>query len=176
MGLTLIRHPRVVAPGLCYGRHDPPLAPGWGADVRRLAHELDLGPARPPAIVSSPAERALTLAEGLADALTLPLSTDPRLQELDFGAWEGRCWQDIPRTESDPWAEDPETLAPPGGESFNALKQRVAAALADAEGAVVVTHAGPIRAAWILSGAETFATAFARSVPYTTALPCGDLR
>lgn len=172
MGVILVRHPRVNAPGLCYGRFDPPLAPGWQAEARRLSRALP-GVRR---VVSSSATRAQMLAKTLAEQLSCPLATDARLQELNFGTWEGRLWDDIPRAESDPWAEDPESRAPPGGESFADLTRRVKSALLPlADGTLVVTHAGPIRAAWVLGGEESFASAFARPVPYVTALPCPKL-
>lgn len=66
---------------------------------------------------------------------------------MDFGAWEGRPWEAIPRAEIDAWAADVAGYAPPGGESPRALQQRAlefVAGLAVAE-AVIVTHAGVIR-------------------------------
>jgi alpha-ribazole phosphatase len=75
--------------------------------------------------------------------------------ELSFGAWEGRHWDHIPRSESDPWADDVVHRSPPGGETVTQLRQRVARAMADLaplsmsmeQVVVVVTHAGPIRVA-----------------------------
>lgn len=164
MGLILLRHPRVDAPGLCYGRFDPPLAPGHEDAVVRAALQC------PPAerLLTSPAPRCQGLAAELGAALGLSPEPDPRLQELDFGAWEGRAWAELPRVETDPWAEDPEHRAPPGGETFAQLRARVRAALAGHTRTVVVTHAGPIRAARILAGEQDFATAFATPVPYAT--------
>jgi alpha-ribazole phosphatase len=165
----LLRHPpTAAAPGLCYGRHDPGLAPGWEAAIDALAAEL------PPLarVVTSPAARCRAPAERLAAALGLAAEAEPGLQELDFGAWEGRLWSEIPRAESDPWAESPRDRAPPEGESFAALDARVAAALAGiADGggaALIVTHAGPIRATLMRARGESFETAFARPVPYAT--------
>lgn len=164
--LRVMRHPRTAAtPGLCFGRHDPALAPGWEARIDGLAPGL-AGLSR---LVSSPSARCLRPARRLAAALGAALDVDPRLQELDFGAWEGRPWAGIPRAESDPWAEDPVRRAPPGGESFEALAARVAAAVAEAPpGALLVTHAGPIRAIWMARRGIDFAAAFARTVPYAT--------
>ena len=66
---------------------------------------------------------------------------------MNFGAWEGRRWDDIPRYELDAWAADVEGYAPPGGESPRQMRQRVVdflATLAVPE-ALVVTHAGVMR-------------------------------
>lgn len=101
----------------------------------------------------------------------MPLHFDPRLLELDFGAWEGRPWDAIPRSESDPWAVDPVNRAPPGGEPFATLHARVAAVLATVlAGAVLVCHAGPIRAGRMILAGESFDAAFARPVPYAEPL------
>ncbi|MDF2233888.1 histidine phosphatase family protein [Albimonas sp. CAU 1670] len=167
--LLVMRHPRTAAaPGLCYGRHDPGLAPGWEARIDALAPGLR-APSGPACIVTSPAPRCLKPARRLAAALSLPLAEDPRLRELDFGAWEGRPWSEIPRDESDPWAEDPRRRAPPGGETFEALADRTARALAEAPpGALLLCHAGPIRAILMALRGLSFDQAFARPVPYAT--------
>ncbi|MCA0176610.1 MAG: histidine phosphatase family protein [Proteobacteria bacterium] len=151
MGLTLIRHTRVaVAEGLCYGRTDVPLAwppePAFAAVAATVRQPVA-------AVVSSPAVRALALAQHLATRWQVPLTQDVRWQELDFGAWEGQRWAAIDRTASDFWCADVERRSPPGGESRAALRTRVQAALAAlharCRGAhlVVVCHAGPIRVA-----------------------------
>lgn len=159
-----LRHPRpAAAPGLCYGRLD--LAPGPDAAAEIAAALAATPPAA--AVVSSPARRARALADALAARDGLAVTVDARWQELDFGAWEGRPWTAIDRAESDPWAEDPVHRAPPGGERFADLAARVAAACAAlAPGAVVVTHAGPIRALRMALGSVSFQAAFAEAVPY----------
>ena len=168
MGLILLRHPSTDAKGLCYGRTEVPLSAEAPAEILR-ALETTPPPRR---VISSPARRCLELARELAGLHGLPLETDPRLLELDFGAWEGRPWSKIPRHESDPWAEDPLRRAPPGGESFSALSARVTAIARAADGATLVTHAGPIRALRIASGEVDFAAAFAAPVPFATPLAC----
>ena len=139
MILHLIRHPRpLVAPGICYGRLD--VAAADVVDVAgRLSAEL---PAGLP-LWSSPLRRCRELAEGLH---AQPIF-DERLREMNFGAWEGQAWDDIPRAELDAWAADVAGYAPPGGESPFALQRRAldfVAGLSVAE-AVIVTHAGVIR-------------------------------
>ncbi len=171
MSLVFLRHPRPkVAPGTCYGRTDLDEGPTASAEI---AAALKLTPGLG-AVVASPARRCRRLAERLADRDGVALALDPRLWELDFGAWEGRAWAEIPRGESDPWAEDPWHRAPPGGERGADLHARVSAVLADlAPGTAVVAHAGTIRAARMLLAGESFADAFARPVPYATPLEIG---
>jgi alpha-ribazole phosphatase len=139
MILHLIRHPRpLVAAGICYGRLDIP-AENASAEAARLRREL---PLELP-VWSSPLLRCRALA---AELHPLP-RIDDRLAELDFGAWEGRPWDTIPRAELDAWAADVGGYAPPGGESPGDLQRRALAWVAglDVPEAIVVTHAGVIR-------------------------------
>ena len=165
MDLILLRHTRVAAPpGTCYGQWDVPLwlppEPSFADVARRLAALCaQLGPVQ--RLISSPLQRATELADSLALALGCRWAPDPRWMELNFGAWEGRPWHDIPRAQSDAWAADYHHLSPPGGETHAALVARVMAAAHDAvQGdpqralspapgpCVVVTHAGPMRCLW----------------------------
>jgi alpha-ribazole phosphatase len=148
--VILLRHTRPVgAEGLCYGRLD--LLPGadLAAEVARLNDSLP----EVARIVASPLTRCRLLGEGLARARGLALALEPRLVEMDFGAWEGRPWADVPRAELDAWAADLLHARPHGGESVAQLAARVEAALADLGArpgrALVVTHAGVIKAALV---------------------------
>jgi alpha-ribazole phosphatase len=104
-------------------------------------------------LVSSPLQRCQKLAEALSDTLCdhlrWPLTTEDRLQEIYFGDWEGKAWNDIPRHEIDAWAADVAAYVPPGGESVRQLRERVLSWLneieASTESCIVVTHAGVIR-------------------------------
>lgn len=146
MNAVLIRHTHVIAPGgVCFGRTDVPLADTFASDAAMVRARL---PWVPSAVWSSPAQRCLALAECLApDAVRI----DPRLQELNFGAWEGRRWDEFRDAESEAWALDPWNRRPPGGETAEELWARVGAVRADvlacAEARLaIVTHAGVIRA------------------------------
>lgn len=149
MQLYLIRHPAPrVAPGVCYGRSDLPLAEPAAVAAGRLRGEL---PAGLP-VVSSPARRCLELAQALHAGEPTGGSgwvrRDPRLWEVDFGDWEGQAWDAIDRAALDAWAADPFGFAPPGGESPAAMAARVVAfadSLDRARDLVVVGHHGPLR-------------------------------
>lgn len=150
MEVYLIRHTAVQAPGLCYGYHDVPLADTFSAEVAQLQAKLSPAPAAGYQVFSSPALRCRLLAETLTPNVIL----DERLRELHFGTWENRLWNDLPPAETAPWMADYITQAPPQGETFVALQQRVATFFAElaAEAPrvesplLVVTHGGPIRA------------------------------
>lgn len=152
MHLYLIRHTPVgVASDLCYGRADVPLhadAAAHIADVcARAAHRL----LHVETIVCSTARRCQHLGEALAAEHGVPLELDPRLREFDFGHWEKRSWNDLPREELDRWAADVAGWRPPGGENLEAVRARAGAALdalyeRGADHVAVVAHAGVIRA------------------------------
>lgn len=162
--MIFLRHPRpAVASGVCYGRTDLALGPESAADISAALAATPLVVR----VIASPARRCRALAEGLAARDGVKLTFDPRLWEMDFGAWEGRAWDQIDRAESDPWSADPWMLAPPGGETFAELHARVAVALADAAlGTALICHAGPIRAARMILTGASFATVFSDPVPY----------
>ncbi len=146
MNAVLIRHTRIVAPpGVCYGRSDVPLADTFPEEARSVRERLPWVPAE---VWTSPALRCRALAERLGAAR---VGIDLRLQELNFGAWEGRCWQDFRGPESEAWANDPWNQRPPSGETTAELWARVrelrAEMLAgDADRIALITHAGVIRA------------------------------
>lgn len=162
--MIFVRHPRVDAGGICYGRHDPPLGSSAVAEIAALAGRLG----RRETVWSSPAARCRALAEAVAEGAP---RIDPRLTELDFGAWEGAAWAAIPREDLDEWAGDPWHRSPPGGETFAAMHARVGTVLREIpRDAVVVTHAGVIRAAEMILTGATFDAVFARPVPYAEAI------
>jgi alpha-ribazole phosphatase len=142
MEITLIRHPpALIPPGVCYGRLDVPLHPDAAGALARIVAEVgEVG-----SVFTSPARRCRAVAGMLPGTVT----EDARLLELDFGRWEGMAWDNVPRAELDAWARDPETFAPPGGESGAALLARVAAFHAELRlrraDCAVVAHGGPLK-------------------------------
>ena len=143
MQLYLIRHPTPqVATGICYGRTDLALAEDASAAAARIRPQL---PPQAP-VFTSPLQRC----RQLADALHPTPRHDPRLQEMNFGAWEMRPWNQIQREALDGWAADPLGYAPPEGESVGQLQERVRDFVRELkdEGvgrAVLVTHAGILK-------------------------------
>jgi alpha-ribazole phosphatase len=167
MRLILVRHPKPLCePGLCYGR----------LDLECVADALDTaalrlgGLAEGCRIVTSPARRARDLSAMLGPDVTV----DGRLQELDFGDWEGRRWQDLGREPVEAWQRALPDAAPPGGETLSAMAARCAAWLAslDRRGPPVlaITHAGPIRVIRALLGGEPLLTYFSVSIPFAEPL------
>ena len=140
MQVFLIRHPRpLIEAGLCYGRLDVDCE-----DPQPVAARIRTKLPEGTPVISSPLRRAWRLAE----ALDPQAGIDARLNEIDFGEWEGKPWNDIERTALDAWAADVLNFVPPGGESVAGLKQRALdfASSLDSPRVALVTHAGIIRA------------------------------
>jgi alpha-ribazole phosphatase len=156
MKLWLARHAQpLVAPGICYGQLDLAADAAATADcARRLALELPAGIR----VSASPLQRCAQLAQALlALRPDLLCHTDARLQEMDFGRWEGRAWQDIAPAELAAWTDDFAHYPAGGtGESVSAFMARVSAAFdalgtAPENATLWITHAGVIRAAGLLA-------------------------
>jgi alpha-ribazole phosphatase len=139
------RHPQpLAAAGRCIGRTDVAVDP---RKARRLARRIDRF-ARRHALVRVVATSPLARCASVGRALRRRGWThvvDAPLLELDFGAWEGRPWSDIPRAEIDAWVADFAAYRPGGGESLRELLDRAAAWTGERVG-VVVGHAGWINA------------------------------
>jgi alpha-ribazole phosphatase len=146
--LYLIRHTTPhIAPGVCYGQLDIGVADSFVEEANGVLRWL------PPVelIITSPLQRTRQLAEHLAQARHCELHSDARLMEKHFGAWEGKAWDDIARSEIDAWAADISGHAPPGGESAQQLMRRVQTCLRDVtqlpqQNIALVAHGGSIRA------------------------------
>ncbi|GBR16542.1 phosphoglycerate mutase [Gluconobacter frateurii] len=146
--VLLSRHPQVEsAEGVCYGRQNMTLKAGWepiASGLLTLAKGIGCS-----IVYTSPSMRCLAVARKLAEHSSLPVSQDERLQELNFGQWEGMTWADVPREALDSWAADPEGFSPPGGESGTNLRERVQSFWEDliraARPALVISHGGPLR-------------------------------
>ncbi len=84
--------------------------------------------ARIQAIYSSDLLRAHTTAQAVADKWRLPIHSEPRLREVNLGAWEGLQLSEIQARYAANWAErqrDPLYSRPIEGESIYDVAQRV---------------------------------------------------
>jgi broad specificity phosphatase PhoE len=105
------------------------------------------------AIVASPLQRTVRTAEEVAAVTGVPVLTDEGFRETDFGAWDGLTFAEVRErwpSELTTWLADP-SVAPPDGESFTQVSERVTAALHRilAERAhqtvLIVSHVTPIK-------------------------------
>ncbi|MPY79157.1 MAG: bifunctional RNase H/acid phosphatase [Actinophytocola sp.] len=109
--------------------------------------------AGPLPVVASPLSRAVDTAREVATLLGSEVRTHTGLTETDFGEWEGLTFAEASRRDPDvhrAWLGDT-SVAPPGGESFDAVHQRVRRArdniISEYGGGdvVVVSHVTPIK-------------------------------
>lgn len=105
------------------------------------------------AIVSSPLKRCQETAQVVAARLGLDVRVDAGLRETDFGAWEGLTFGEVRERqpeELNAWLASPDA-APPGGESFASVADRVSetrdrlAAEYAGRTVLLVTHVTPIK-------------------------------
>jgi broad specificity phosphatase PhoE len=153
--LILIRHadPAEEARGRCYGTTDVALSPRGERRARHLAVMLRRMPID--AVYTSPSRRAVDTARLLAAAHDLTPMEFVDLREIDFGACEGRTYDEIAAEEPALfriWMLTPTRVRFPGGESYGELRRRVLASVADlrrrhqAGTFAVVSHGGVVRA------------------------------
>lgn len=148
--LELLRHGETELGGGLRGSLDDALtATGW-AQLRTAVADGS----RWDRLISSPLQRCARFAEELAAQQGVPLSLEPDLQELHFGAWEGCSTADLMQTSADElgrfWS-DPYAFTPPEGEPLLAFEARVLSALQRlqvrhaGERLLLVTHGGVMR-------------------------------
>lgn len=148
------RHPAPKgAAGRCIGaRTDLPVD---RRKAKRLAHRIRAIARReglPRVVATSPLARCCDVGRWLR-RFGFRHVVDARLSELDFGRWDGRCWEAIDAAEIAAWSADLVGHAPGGGESVRALLSRVQAVHARAPAALLVTHGGWLSAAvWLALG------------------------
>lgn len=151
--IILVRHGSTeAAAGMCIGQLDTPLsAVGRSAVVaarKRWSGEF------PKRLFCSDLQRAGDTAALLIGNKDIEPLADPRLREINLGAWQGRQWDDIHRSEPEQlarWGEDWLTCAPPDGETAMQLYNRVAEwydelQQADNLPTLIVAHTGSLAA------------------------------
>ena len=152
--LWLLRHAQpLVAAGVCYGATD------LQADVQDTLRAARAAAAVLPTgacLLASPLQRCERLAQSLCGLRPdLTCQSDPRLVEMNFGCWEGQCWDAIPQAAYDSWTADFGQHRFGGQESVSELMRRVASVWDETHragtDALWITHAGVIRAATLIA-------------------------
>jgi alpha-ribazole phosphatase len=108
------------------GTSDPDLSPRGYDQSRELLEELKGRPLS--AIYTSTRQRAIHTAQPLADYLRLPVQTRPELDEMNFGAWEGKTPADFGEDLRNQWQryrENRLTFRIPEGENYLEVMARV---------------------------------------------------
>lgn len=126
MSLAIWRHPRPMkVAGRCIGRTEVAVD---RRKAKRLAHRVRTwarreGCAR--VVVTSSLARSCCVGRWLR-RWGWTHRIDPRLNELDFGAWDGRLWSEIDAAALGAWCNDFAAHAPGGGEPVAELLARCA--------------------------------------------------
>lgn len=167
--IYLIRHTRVSVPAeICYGQSDVALADSFEEELAHIKSSLcGIDFSR---VYSSPLERCRKLALGLCDVAISPM-IDNRLMEMNFGNWEGVCWDDIYADEyGRKWFDMYDHLRCPEGESFRDMLVRVSDFLdtihCNDDNILIVTHAGVIRSFKVLTEGISIKDSFNIKVGY----------
>ncbi|MFH0342207.1 MAG: histidine phosphatase family protein [Chromatiales bacterium] len=105
-------------------------------------------------IVSSPLARCAGFAREISRRRSLPIEFNQDLQEMHFGAWEGRTAADLAAIDGEAltrfW-QDPLKYTPPGAETLAQLQSRTLRTLKAVltqyrhQRLLLITHGGPIR-------------------------------
>ena len=147
MEIYLIRHtaPKIDK-GICYGQSDIDVQNSFEDEVETIKKNLPetIGSI---AVYSSPLVRCKKLAQCFSKEITF----DDRLMEVNFGDWELQPWDAINEDDLNTWMGDFVTIAPPNGESYIQLSERVNTAFdaivnASGKDKIIVAHGGVIRA------------------------------
>jgi alpha-ribazole phosphatase len=148
MEIYLIRHTSVRnAYGVCYGISDVELECSFSIEAQKIKKKIS----NPEELTcySSPLQRCLRLAQVITSQKRINI-TD-QLLELNFGEWELKRWNRIPRDELNHWMESFIDSKCPQGESYQDLYLRTlqfwkSLIFASEHKRVgIVTHASPIR-------------------------------
>jgi probable phosphoglycerate mutase len=134
------------------GTTDAPLTDTGRSQARAIFAAFKAIPI--PAVYTSPLRRARATAERFTAPCSRVPVIIPELREQAFGAWENRTRAEVAADDSAAllaWERD-SAMAPPGGESLDALSQRALPAFAriatahPAQTVLIVAHVGPIKA------------------------------
>ncbi|MFW6642028.1 MSMEG_4193 family putative phosphomutase [Nocardiopsis algeriensis] len=130
--LVLVRHGMTDATGPSLAGRTPGIhlndtGRAQAADLARRLSDL-----RPAALVSSPLERCRETAQALSRQLGVPVTTDERFVECDYGSWTLRPFTELRREPL--WKvvqEHPSAVRFPAGEGMAAAAARAAEAVRD---------------------------------------------
>lgn len=164
------------------GRTDLALSAEGAAQAETLSRAFqDKGIA---AVYSSPLARCTAFARIMRDNLRLPpVVVVDELAELNLGAWENRPIREIQAQYPQEYADRGKDLGgyrTPGGESFSQCQTRAVQALSRiarrGRDALIISHAGLIRAVLCHAERRSLQELFSYQVPYGGVFPfiCAD--
>jgi alpha-ribazole phosphatase len=145
MEVYLVRHTETICEkGICYGQSDVELLAPYLSQFEMIKAQIPIGAK----VYSSPLIRCVALAQHISETA---IQQDIRLMEMNFGDWEMKPWDAIPKDDFEPWMTDFVNVRVPNGEAFMDLFNRVEDFLENEltkdanKPIVIVAHAGVIR-------------------------------
>lgn len=163
MTIYLVRHTTPnIDKGICYGQADIDVTASFKEESKLILEKLENQPIEN--TISSPLQRCTKLAHVIDTNFT----TAEQLKELDFGDWELKKWDDIPKLQLDPWMENYVNTAVTNGESYVNLYTRVISFYNNLQrnNSVLVTHAGVIRSILAYTTNTHLKNSFDFKIPY----------
>lgn len=157
--LYLVRHGDCKGRGLYIGKgSDVPLSEEGRNQIRVLSDTLiqELSGQKIDHLFSSLMKRSMESSQIISDFSNIAVQSILGLEEIYFGEWEGKSYDDIQKQnglELQEWIKNPVNNCPPGGETIKQLKFRVISSLSffpamiDSEtqyNIILVSHRGPI--------------------------------
>lgn len=134
-----------------WGSSDPSLSEHGQRQARAVAETLSL--LELDSLISSPSARTMETAGEISRRTNLSFEVNENFRECSFGEWDGLTFAEVKAlapTVLDLWLSSP-AIAPPGGESLDAVGERVMRAfnqvLSDNQGkkVAIITHVSPIK-------------------------------
>lgn len=174
MEVYLVRHTETVCEkGICYGQSDVGIREPYDAIFESIMNQLP----QDAILYSSPLQRCTILAKHIQKSSKIEsIIEDSRLMEMNFGDWELKSWDAIPREVLDPWMEDFVTVNVPNGESFVDLDYRVREFMDNdilkthSKPIIIVAHSGVIRSILCKINNIPLQEAFNSSLDYGTVI------
>ena len=122
--IDLLRHGEVENDEVfCGSTNDVLTDHGWQQMVKSLENKGDWD-----LVVSASLERCQEFAELIASEDDIDIEVDEKLNEIDFGLWEGLSPDQIMKDENEllnSWWQSPTKNSPPEGEDFHEFQSRV---------------------------------------------------
>jgi alpha-ribazole phosphatase len=156
----LVRHGEPEDSHCLLGRTNPPLTAKGVQQLKQVCMNINIDQ-----IVSSPLKRCADFSLWFSQQKQCPLLVDDRLQEMNFGCWDGlslsHLWQ-LPSGEFERFWQQPWQFSPPEGETTQQVLARVAQLLIElarrhpGEKLLLFTHSGVMRIVlcWLLNSKE----------------------
>jgi phosphoserine phosphatase len=131
--ILLIRHGHVegIEPPRFRGREQLPLTARGHAEASAAARRI-ASAWRPSAVYTSPLARCIATGDAIAQKCNVPAAVCDDLNDIDYGAWQFRSYEEMRREEPNlfaAWFATPHLVRFPGGESLQDIVARSANAL-----------------------------------------------